>query len=71
MHIGVIDTAVLLFAFRRDLVWSWWAMWVLPAWAVGGFVSYLVATLLPSTKAASNSPRCWRTGSNMPPHNRS
>ena len=47
VHIGVIDTAVLLFAFRRDLIWAWWAMWVLPAWAVVGFVSYLVAGVAP------------------------
>ena len=45
--IGVFATAILLFAFRRDQHWAWWAMWTLPLWAAGGFVFYLVAGIAP------------------------
>jgi hypothetical protein len=47
VHMGVIETAVLLFAFRRDLRWAWWTMWLLPAWAAGIFVFCLVAGVVP------------------------
>jgi hypothetical protein len=30
--IGLLLSATLLTAFRRNERWSWWAMWLLPAW---------------------------------------
>ena len=41
--VGAFGTAILLFAFRRNQRWAWWTMWVLPIWAVGVEVFYLVA----------------------------
>ena len=32
--LGVIAAATLLFGFRRDQRWAWWAMWTLPALAI-------------------------------------
>jgi len=34
--LGVIAGATLLFGFRRDQRWAWWAMWTLPALAISG-----------------------------------
>jgi hypothetical protein len=31
---GVLLLVVLLFAFRRDQPWAWWAMWMLPGFAI-------------------------------------
>ena len=41
--VGLFSTAILLFAFRRDQLWAWWTMWLLPLWAVGVVAFYLVA----------------------------
>ena len=30
--IGLLLSAILLTSFRRNERWSWWAMWLLPAW---------------------------------------
>lgn len=43
LMIGLFGTAILLFAFRRNLRWAWWTMWLLPAWAAGVAVFYLIA----------------------------
>ena len=40
---GLFGTATMLFAFRRNQRWAWWTMWVLPVWAVGATLFYLVA----------------------------
>ncbi|MGH2428572.1 MAG: hypothetical protein ACRDGV_06740 [Candidatus Limnocylindria bacterium] len=45
--IGLLATAILVFAFRRNQRWAWWAMWVLPLWAAGALVFYLVAGVEP------------------------
>lgn len=44
---GLLLTAILLFAFRRNQRWAWWTMWLLPAWAAGAAVFYLVAGVVP------------------------
>jgi hypothetical protein len=41
--VGLLASAILLFAFRRDRRWAWWAMWLLPVWSAGVFGFYLVA----------------------------
>lgn len=41
LMLGLLGTAILLFAYRRDQRWAWWTMWALPAWAVGIFALYL------------------------------
>lgn len=41
--LGLLGSAILLFAYRRDQRWAWWTMWALPAWSAGGFVLYFVA----------------------------
>ena len=43
LMIGLFGTTILLFAFRRNHPWAWWTMWVLPVWAAGVPVFYLVA----------------------------
>jgi hypothetical protein len=35
--IGVTLTLVVLIPYRDGRRWAWWAMWLLPAWALGGF----------------------------------
>jgi hypothetical protein len=42
---GGLATAILVSAFRRGSRWAWGAMWLLPAWAAGVPVFYLVAGL--------------------------
>jgi hypothetical protein len=37
---GVLQSAILLFAFRQDRAWAWWTMWTLPAIAIGGSFLY-------------------------------
>jgi hypothetical protein len=32
--IGILFSTILVTAFRRNERWSWWAMWILPLWAV-------------------------------------
>jgi hypothetical protein len=48
---GLLFFALLLVAFgvtdRRNQRWAWWTMWVLPAWAVGVPILYLVAGVEP------------------------
>jgi hypothetical protein len=44
---GLLATAVLLFAFRKDRRWAWWTMWLLPIWSAGVLVFYLVAGVQP------------------------
>lgn len=45
--VGLLGSAVLLFAFRRDQRWAWWTMWLLPAWAAAVVAFYLVAGVEP------------------------
>jgi hypothetical protein len=40
--VGTLAAAVLLFAYRRDQRWSWWTMWVLPAWSASVFMFYVL-----------------------------
>jgi hypothetical protein len=40
--LGLLSSAILWFAYRRDQPWAWWAMWALPAWSVGVLALYLV-----------------------------
>lgn len=44
---GLLGTAILLYAFRRDQRWAWWTMWILPIWTVVGVMFYLVAGVEP------------------------
>ena len=44
---GLLGTAVVVFAYRRQRRWAWWTMWVLPAWGVGAALFYVVAGLAP------------------------
>lgn len=44
---GLLLTAILLFAFRRNQLWAWWTMWLLPVWAAGAAAFYLVAGVVP------------------------
>jgi hypothetical protein len=37
MVIGVTLTLIVLIPYRDGRRWAWWAMWLLPAWALGGF----------------------------------
>lgn len=41
--LGIGLSAVLVFGFRRAQRWAWWTAWVLPIWAGGIFVFYVVA----------------------------
>ena len=45
--IGLLFTAVLLFAFRQNQRWAWWTMWLLPVWAASILVFYLVVGVQP------------------------
>ncbi|HEY8170051.1 MAG TPA: hypothetical protein VIH24_02995 [Candidatus Limnocylindria bacterium] len=45
--LGLFATAVLVFAYRRQKRWAWWTMWLLPAWAAGAALFYVVAGLAP------------------------
>jgi hypothetical protein len=40
---GLMASTILVFAFRKDRPWAWWAMWLLPIWSAGVFVFYIVA----------------------------
>lgn len=40
---GSVSATVLVFGFRRDRPWAWWAAWVLPVWAAGVLLFYIVA----------------------------
>ena len=42
---GSLATAVLVFSFRKGSRWAWGVMWLLPIWAIGVPVFYLVAGL--------------------------
>jgi hypothetical protein len=46
--LGLLSTAILLFAYRRELRWAWWTMWALPAWSAGVLILYLVAGVDPA-----------------------
>ena len=45
--LGLLATAVLVFAYRRHRRWAWWTMWLLPVWAGAGALFYVVAGLAP------------------------
>jgi len=45
--ISTLLTTVLLVPFRRGERWAWWAMWVLPAWALSVFMLYLAFGVAP------------------------
>jgi hypothetical protein len=45
--VGLLGTAILLYAFRQGNRWAWWAMWTLPIWAAGGATFYLIAGVEP------------------------
>jgi hypothetical protein len=40
--VGLWGSAILLFGFRRNQRWAWWAMWLLPVWAVSAAGLYVV-----------------------------
>jgi hypothetical protein len=44
---GLLMAAILIFAFRENQRWAWWAMWLFPTWAVGVLIFYLVAGTVP------------------------
>ena len=41
--VGVLVSTILFIPFRRGERWAWWTMWLLPAWAIGAAVFYVVA----------------------------
>lgn len=45
--VGLFTTAVLVIPFRRGERWSWWTLWLVPAWAAVVPVFYLVAGVEP------------------------
>jgi len=45
--LGLLAAAVIVFAYRRHRRWAWWTMWVLPGWAAGAALFYVVAGLAP------------------------
>ena len=45
--IGLLMSAILVFAFRRNERWAWWTMWLLPIWAGSILVFYLVVGVEP------------------------
>jgi hypothetical protein len=45
--LGLLTTAVLVFAYRRHQRWAWWTMWLLPAWGLAASLFYVVAGLAP------------------------
>jgi hypothetical protein len=38
--IGVLGSAILLFAFRQDRAWAWWTMWTIPTMVIAGSFLY-------------------------------
>lgn len=44
---GLLTASILFIPFRRDEPWAWWTMWLLPAWAAGAAVFYVVAGMQP------------------------
>lgn len=44
---GLLATAVLVFAYRRQRRWAWWTMWLLPAWTIPGVLLYVIVGLAP------------------------
>ena len=42
---GALGTAILVFSFRKGSRWAWGVMWLLPVWAMGVPIFYLVAGL--------------------------
>lgn len=40
---GALATAILVFSFRKGSRWAWGVMWLLPVWAMGVPLFYLVA----------------------------
>lgn len=45
--LGLLATAVIVFAYRRHRRWAWWTMWLLPIWSAGAALFYVVAGLAP------------------------
>lgn len=45
--IGILLATVIWIPFRRGERWAWWTAWVLPLWAAGVPVFYLVAGVAP------------------------
>ncbi|HET7686486.1 MAG TPA: hypothetical protein VFM19_08795 [Candidatus Limnocylindria bacterium] len=45
--LGLLTAAIVVFAYRRHARWAWWTMWLLPAWAAGAALFYVVAGLAP------------------------
>jgi hypothetical protein len=46
--LGLLASAILVFAYRRDQRWAWWTMWALPAWAASVLTLYLVVGVQPT-----------------------
>ena len=45
--IGVLLSTVLVFGFRHNRRWAWWAMWSLPVWAASVFTLTLAFGVAP------------------------
>jgi hypothetical protein len=52
MLVGGLLLAILVFGFRRNQRWAWWAMWALPVWSVGVMVFFVVTGTEPSQPPA-------------------
>ena len=45
--VGALFSVILLIPFRRGQRWAWWAMWLLPIWALGAAVFYVAVGIKP------------------------
>jgi hypothetical protein len=45
--IGVLLTAIVVFAYRQGRPWAWWTMWALPVWAGSAFFLNLAFGVAP------------------------
>ena len=45
--IGALLSTVLVFGFRHNRRWAWWAMWSLPIWAASVFALNLAFGVAP------------------------
>lgn len=45
--IGILLAVIAAIPFRQDRRWAWWAMWLLPIWAVSAIVVFIAAGVAP------------------------
>ncbi|HEY8868834.1 MAG TPA: hypothetical protein VIM30_05545 [Candidatus Limnocylindrales bacterium] len=57
MAIGIVLAAILLFAFRRNVVWAWWTTWSVPVMSAA--LARLALTRLRAWTSSWSRPRSW------------